>query len=318
MPTYKRPGLLPRAVDSVMRQTMGDWELVITDDEDPPGETWSHLQSLAADDPRIVIARNPGPHGQIGNNNFAMQQAQGTWIKPLFDDDALKPNCLEMMIDAISRAGGERVSLACCLADNFVNGQIAKAGRRGHAAPIERFTSDRALLACLRQEWEVGTPVQCIVHRRILDHDVLWEDPGKMHSAFDTWWLYRVMTLGDVVLVNEPLIDQHWGHETGTTAMQDNPALLDSDLRRLKHLLWSLPFMNDLDERELSITLRELDLIRMTLRLRDRRMVDALRLLARGGSSCTAWMRWWRWLKNKRSFGAARTIRPEPITTQDQ
>ena len=35
MPTYKRPDLLPRAVQSVLAQTFGDWELIVTDDEDP-------------------------------------------------------------------------------------------------------------------------------------------------------------------------------------------------------------------------------------------------------------------------------------------
>ena len=54
-----------------MPRRVSDWELIITDDDDPPGETWSYLQVLAASDARVRIARNPGWHGQSGNVKWA-------------------------------------------------------------------------------------------------------------------------------------------------------------------------------------------------------------------------------------------------------
>src|ERR1035437_2230446 len=53
--TYDRAATLPRAIDSVLRQTYADWELIIVDDgsRDETGELLSALR-----DPRIRVCRH--------------------------------------------------------------------------------------------------------------------------------------------------------------------------------------------------------------------------------------------------------------------
>jgi glycosyltransferase involved in cell wall biosynthesis len=101
IPTFKRLTLLKRAIDSVYRQTWQNWELIVTDDENPPGKTWDYLSALAATDARVRVSRNPGPHGQSGNINNGLKLVQGRWVKILFDDDVLKPECIEKLLLAI-------------------------------------------------------------------------------------------------------------------------------------------------------------------------------------------------------------------------
>ena len=300
MPTYKRPDMIRRAVDSVLNQTVTDWELIISDDEDPPGKTWAYLQRLAKRDKRVRILRNTEEHGQIPNNNFVLTQARAPWIKPLFDDDALKPGCLQRMLLASLRE--KKASVICGLADNFVNNKLSKPALRGKAATLEYLAADDALLACYLQDLEIGTPVQCMVRREDIQAGVLWENPGNMNSAFDTWWLYRLVARGGVLLLNEPMIDQHWGHETGTSEMQDNPELLDNDLLRLKELLRPM-IQSGVRPPALSTAEQQTKIMRAILRLRDRRRVEALKLMA----TCwrpQAWRYALRWLKNKRHPGA--------------
>jgi len=300
MPTYKRPDMIRRAVDSVLKQTVTDWELIISDDEDPPGPTWTYLRQLAEHDKRVRIVRNPEDHGQIPNNNYVLRQARAQWIKPLYDDDALKPGCLQRMLVAALKQPD--ASVVCCLADNFLHGRLSKPGQKGKSATLEYLASDDALLACYLQDLEIGTPVQCMVRREDIQSGVLWENPGQMNAAFDTWWLYRLIARGGVLLLNEPLIDQHWGHETGTSEMQNNPHLMDQDILRLKQLLRPM-IQSGVRPPSLTTLEQQTRLMRAVLRLRDRKFTDALKLVL----TCwhpQAWRYTWRWVKNKRQPGA--------------
>ena len=104
IPTYRRLTALRRAIDSVFAQTCTDWEMVISDDESPSGETWKFLNSLARSDTRVRPIKNGNPHGAPFNHNAALRASQGEWIKILHDDDVLKPNCLEVLADIVRSA----------------------------------------------------------------------------------------------------------------------------------------------------------------------------------------------------------------------
>src|SRR5438309_10694150 len=97
IPTYRRLPMLRRAINSVFEQTFSDWEIVVSDDEVPPGDSWAFLQKLASTEPRVRPIMNTGPHGACPNHNAALRGARGEWIKILHDDDMIKPNCLEVL-----------------------------------------------------------------------------------------------------------------------------------------------------------------------------------------------------------------------------
>ena len=285
MPTYKRPEMLRRAVGSVQAQTFTDWELIISDDEDPPGPTWSYLQELTASDPRVRIARNPGPHGQIGNNNFVMRMARAEWIKPFFDDDTLKPNCLERFMGAVQ--GRPNVALAHCLTDRWVNDQPSRNDRRGRRATLELIPQGSALLAMYLQDVELNIPTQVMVRRSVIDRGVLWEKVEGVYSGNDTWWYARVLQYGDLLLINESLVDQYWGHETGTAFVQKNPELFDRELSILRERYAAL-VPSQVPKPPVATVLQQVRVMRGLLRVRDGRRMEGLRMLA-GVWSPAAW-----------------------------
>lgn len=309
MPTYKRPDMLKRAVGSVLEQTVTDWELIVSDDEDPPGDAWRYLQGVAAKDKRVRVVRNTGEHGQVPNNNNVLSLARGQWVKPLFDDDALKPGCLQRMLVAMLKKPD--ASVLMCLADNYVDNELARPGLAGKAATLEYLPPDKALLACYLQDLEVGTPVQCLVRGDDVRSGILWEHPGDMNSAFDTWWLYRLIARGGILLLNEPLIDQHWGHETGTQAMQDNPGLMDHDIVRLKQLLYPL-IQSGHKPPALSTIEQQVLIMRAALRLRDKKYVQALKLLIRCWNP-QSWRYAISWLRNKKHPGRCPIVEREEL-----
>ena len=292
MPTYKRPEMLRRAVASVQAQTFSNWELIVSDDEDPPGPTWNYLQELAAAEPRVRIARNPGPHGQIGNNNFVMRMARAEWVKPLFDDDTLKPNCLERFMAAVE--GRPNVVLAHCLTDRWVNDRPSRNDRKGRRATLELVPQAGALLAMYIQDIELNIPTQVMIRRSVIDRGVLWERLEVVYSGNDTWWYARVLQHGDLLMINESLVDQYWGHETGTTFVQKNPELFDRELSILRERYGSL-VPAEVPKPPLPTVLQQLRVMRGLLRLRDGRPMEAMRMLA-GVWSPHAWGMALRWM----------------------
>lgn len=92
-PTYNAEKFVAQTIESVLRQTHQNWELILVDDCSSD-TTFDILQVFANQDSRIKIfqlERNSGPGVA---RNFAIQQAQGNYIAFLDADDLWKPQKL--------------------------------------------------------------------------------------------------------------------------------------------------------------------------------------------------------------------------------
>jgi len=100
VPTRNRRGLLEEAVDSVVRQTFEDWELVVVDDASED-DTWAWLQTL--EDPRIRKIRLEEHSEQSTTRNAGLRAARGEFFVSLDDDDMLAEDALEVHIGSLRR-----------------------------------------------------------------------------------------------------------------------------------------------------------------------------------------------------------------------
>ena len=102
IPAYKKR-YLAEAVESVIRQTYNDFELIIVDDCSPE-ELYSIVQSFS--DSRIRYYRNQRNYGAVDvvdNWNKCIEYAKGEYIICMGDDDRLKPCCLEELAKLIKK-----------------------------------------------------------------------------------------------------------------------------------------------------------------------------------------------------------------------
>lgn len=295
VPTYKRPQLLRRAIASVVEQTRSDWELVVSDDEPSPGETWALLTKLAAADRRIRPIRNPGPHGQVGNMNYAMLTARGPWLKPLYDDDVLKPDCLDVFL----RAAGAHpeAALLCCLAEYHL-GESTSLPPIGRRKPLELIPQDRVHLAMYLQDVDVGTPTQVMIRRDFIARGALMREHPQLVSGVDSWWFARILEHGHLLIVNRVLVEQHQGaHSTVTSGMTDEA--MDREFIVLRELME--PQLRGVHAAPPLHTVSQmLKLIRAAHRLQRRRPGEAVSLALQARSP-RAWLLAGRWLL-RRSF----------------
>jgi glycosyltransferase involved in cell wall biosynthesis len=97
LPVYNGERYLGEAIDSVLNQTLTDFELIIVDDVSTDGSV-AVAEKYAAQDSRIRLLRNSQNLGLFQNYNRCLEEARGTYIKPFAQDDVLDPTMLEDML----------------------------------------------------------------------------------------------------------------------------------------------------------------------------------------------------------------------------
>ena len=91
LPTHERAAFVRRAVDSLLAQSFGDWELEAVDDGSSDG-TADILAELAAADARVRATRHATNRGLGAALNTGIAQARGELIAYLPDDDVWYPD----------------------------------------------------------------------------------------------------------------------------------------------------------------------------------------------------------------------------------
>lgn len=86
IPTYRYGKYISEAIDSVLRQTFYDFELLVVDDASDD-LTDQIVKRYAASDARIRYIRHESNKGMVENWNYCLQEARGVYIKFLFGDD---------------------------------------------------------------------------------------------------------------------------------------------------------------------------------------------------------------------------------------
>ncbi len=100
IPTYQRAAMLPKALDSALAQTIGDFELVVVDNHSSDG-TEAVMDGYR--DSRIRYHRNPATVSMYGNHNICIERARGEWLVFLHSDDALAADALALIASYLDR-----------------------------------------------------------------------------------------------------------------------------------------------------------------------------------------------------------------------
>lgn len=97
IPSYNHAGFISQAIDSVIGQTLRNWELIVVDDGSTDG-TRRLLDATYADNSqiRLIYQTNHGAHHAI---NQGMAEAKGRYISILNSDDVYHPERLQTLLN---------------------------------------------------------------------------------------------------------------------------------------------------------------------------------------------------------------------------
>lgn len=102
VPMYNSSAFLLATVQSVIRQTYQDWELILIDDCSADGSI-SLAELLVKQDARIRLLKNAENFGAAVTRNRGIEAASGRYICFLDSDDLWLPNKLEVQVNFMLR-----------------------------------------------------------------------------------------------------------------------------------------------------------------------------------------------------------------------
>ena len=137
MPAFNAQKYLRNAVDSILNQTYGNFELLILNDGSSD-QTQAILDSFS--DPRIKILRHEKNQGLVSTRNDLVAAARGKYIALLDSDDIAFPARLEKQVTFLEQEKAEIIG-----ADHFTlneaNGKLKKSKQRYSNADIHAMMS---------------------------------------------------------------------------------------------------------------------------------------------------------------------------------
>jgi glycosyltransferase involved in cell wall biosynthesis len=207
IPAYNRAATIGAAIESVLRQTWADFELVVVDD----GSTDGTLEAArAVSDPRLRVIAAPHNLGAAGARNLGVAEARGTWIAFQDSDDEWLPEKLakQMARLAAPAPGGDWGGCYCGLLT--VGGLDARPGERTRL----RYLPDPAVKPA---EGDIIEPLlmrnmistQTLVVRRDLFLALGCFDEAV--TPIEDWdFALRLAQRGPIAFVDEPLVHQRF------------------------------------------------------------------------------------------------------------
>jgi len=196
VPTFNRVHTLPRAIDSVLRQTRPADEIIVVDDgsEDGTAELlhrhYPQIRNLQQNNQGVSAARNRG-----------IRQANGEWIALLDSDDAWLPGKLEAQLRALEAEPAARL---CHTEEVWIrNGK--RVNQKDRHAKSGGWIFRNCLPLC------VISPSAALLHRSLLDEIGEFDEGLPACEDYDLW--LRICSVEPVVFVETPQIEKYGGHD---------------------------------------------------------------------------------------------------------
>lgn len=113
LPVYNGEKYLRESIESVLRQTYRDWELILVDDGSTDG-TRAIAETYARQDGRIRYEKNPENMKLPRTLNRGFSLARGDYLTWTSDDNLFYPNALDVMVHTLEEAPDVGFVFASC------------------------------------------------------------------------------------------------------------------------------------------------------------------------------------------------------------
>jgi len=201
IPTYRGGATIAAAIESVLAQSFGDFELIVIDDVSPD-DTRVVVEHFS--DPRLIYLRNERNLGPQGNWNRCLEVAKGAYFKLLPHDDLLYPRCLERQVAALDADHDQRLALVFS-ARNVLGPDGRLLTCRGYPGGGEGLIAGSEVMrACVRRGTNLlGEPGALLFRKSLADRIGAFDATNPYVIDLDYW--FRLLEHGDAYFCAEPL-----------------------------------------------------------------------------------------------------------------
>jgi len=245
IPAYNSAEFIAEAIDSLLKQTLHDLEIIVVDDGSDD-TTYSIAESRATSDARIkLIRRENGRGGAASARNAGLAVASGEYIALLDADDIALPDRLATMVNAMKNAHAE-IGFADMVRLDMRTGVREKTGILGQYGFVNDAASylaseGGATFSCrpdflgfmLAHHWVVSVPT-IVWSRSLLEQEPVWFDEALVCGE-DIDLFLRLAARARMVFVNE-VVAVVRKHAQSLTSTAPVTTIVDGAKVRERHL----------------------------------------------------------------------------------
>lgn len=223
---------LAEAVESVLAQTHGDWELLLVDDGSSDGGAGIAARYAAGDPERIRCLAHPGREnrGMSASRNLGLRHARGGYVAFLDADDVYRPEKLERQVAILETRPEVAMVYGATLHWHGWTGRPEDQGRdfpRKLGVPPDTRVPPPGLVArFLRHEgWPPGT-CGALIRREAIDRIGGFEE--EFRGMFEDQAFFYKLCLAETVFVESGSWDcyrQHPGSHCEVRRAPGDPRL---------------------------------------------------------------------------------------------
>ncbi len=177
MPAFNAAQYIREAIQSVLDQTLGDWELLIVDDGSTDG-TPDTVAKFADDRIRLFIQKNRGP---AAARNAALSRARGKLIAFLDADDTWLPEKLQLQLQCLEEA---KTDLVYC--DGYVFFENDEPQRSDFFAVVPGEICGTKMFKLLYTYNRIATQ-SVIVNRKAVERAGAFDTRFRVCEDYDLW-----------------------------------------------------------------------------------------------------------------------------------
>lgn len=201
IPTYCGAKYLPMAIDSVLEQSLGDFELIVIDNASP-----DNTADVVARyrDPRIRYLRNSSNLGAERNWNRCLEEARGRYFKLLPTDDLIFPDTLERQVGILEDDKAGRLALVFG-ARNIIDSAGRSIAKRSLTRKKEGVISGGDLVRrCISSGTNlIGEPGGVLFRKQLADQIGKFDATIPYVVDLDYW--VRLLAYGDAYYLDKPV-----------------------------------------------------------------------------------------------------------------
>jgi hypothetical protein len=224
MPVYNGAAHLPRALDSLLAQTLGDFDLTIADNASTDA-TRDICEAYSRNDPRIRYVRQPTNLGAVANFKYLLQQARGEYFMWAAVDDIRSPSFLQLNHRFLEQ-NSDYVASTC--PTRFDEGEFGPVQMGDGLLDFDRF-EDRVV--SFLSIWHANAGFYSLFRRESLQAAAA---PVSRFLGFDWVIMLRLATLGPFARLSEGWV------QLGSRGESSSLNLFAAYRSRPVH--WLLPF----------------------------------------------------------------------------
>ena len=197
IPAYNNAGYIKDTIESILKQTYQNIELIIVDDNSKDN-TLEVIQSMK--DPRVKVFHNEENLGMVGNWNKCLSLANGEFVKLICADDMLDQNAIELEAEALeNNPSANLVESDTRLVD--INGKKTGVFHRYRKSGL--VDGKKIAKTSLLIQNFFGAPVNNMIRKAALDKVGYFDESFTYILDFDMW--VRLACSGDVYIIHQQL-----------------------------------------------------------------------------------------------------------------